>query len=452
MKRFYNAQRSCPARMAISASRSMASHCARRRSTMLRRAEPRACRGDRGGVAGTGRYVNAYRPAADATRQHRDRSRRAAPDGGHRRNREICRDRSALLSRRRSTRADHAQQQLATACSIGHRCVRCGLAVTQSITPVAQPPAALAAIERAIARPRLDDACRLASRDLGMRLGGARPCLVGEQLTPEDAFAAAELDESFRDRALGRGSGADQAPRRSQEDIALPRALPACCVPDKLSSRRLTFLQGTGRALMQDILRQLEEKRAAARPRRRRAPHRAQHAKGKLTARERLELLLDPGSFEEWDMFVEHRSQRFRHGRAEDPGRRRRHRLRHDQRPAGLRLQPGFHGVRRLALRGACREDLQDHGPGDEGRRAGHRPQRFRRRAHPGRRRLARRLCRGVPAQRAGLGRRAADLADHGAVRRRRGLFAGDDRLHLHGEGQLLHVRDRPRRGEDGDA
>src|SRR5690606_33411703 len=33
----------------------------------------------------------------------------------------------------------------------------------------------------------------------------------------------------------------------------------------------------------------------------------AQHAKGKLTARERLTVLLDEGSFEEWDMFVEHR-------------------------------------------------------------------------------------------------------------------------------------------------
>ncbi len=37
----------------------------------------------------------------------------------------------------------------------------------------------------------------------------------------------------------------------------------------------------------------------------------AQHAKGKLTARERLELLLDPGSFEEFDMFVTHRSTDF---------------------------------------------------------------------------------------------------------------------------------------------
>jgi propionyl-CoA carboxylase beta chain len=37
----------------------------------------------------------------------------------------------------------------------------------------------------------------------------------------------------------------------------------------------------------------------------------AQHAKGKLTARERLEILLDPGSFEEFDTFVEHRAVEF---------------------------------------------------------------------------------------------------------------------------------------------
>ncbi len=37
----------------------------------------------------------------------------------------------------------------------------------------------------------------------------------------------------------------------------------------------------------------------------------AQHAKGKLTARERIELLLDEGSFEEFDMFVQHRSTDF---------------------------------------------------------------------------------------------------------------------------------------------
>lgn len=37
----------------------------------------------------------------------------------------------------------------------------------------------------------------------------------------------------------------------------------------------------------------------------------AQHEKGKLTARERLDLLLDEGSFEEFDMFVTHRSTNF---------------------------------------------------------------------------------------------------------------------------------------------
>ena len=62
---------------------------------------------------------------------------------------------------------------------------------------------------------------------------------------------------------------------------------------------------------MQDIIRQLEEKRAAARLGGGQKRIDAQHAKGKLTARERIELLLDPGSFEEWDMFVEHRCRDF---------------------------------------------------------------------------------------------------------------------------------------------
>src|SRR5713226_590659 len=36
-----------------------------------------------------------------------------------------------------------------------------------------------------------------------------------------------------------------------------------------------------------------------------------QHADGKLTARERVEFLLDEGSFQEFDKLVEHRSQDF---------------------------------------------------------------------------------------------------------------------------------------------
>ena len=71
---------------------------------------------------------------------------------------------------------------------------------------------------------------------------------------------------------------------------------------------------------MQEILRQLEEKRSAARSGGGERRIEAQHAKGKLTARERIELLLDPGSFEEWDMFVEHRSSDFGMGEQRIPG------------------------------------------------------------------------------------------------------------------------------------
>ncbi len=62
---------------------------------------------------------------------------------------------------------------------------------------------------------------------------------------------------------------------------------------------------------MQDILRQLEDMRARARLGGGQKRVETQHKKGKLTARERLELLLDSGSFEEYDMFVEHRCADF---------------------------------------------------------------------------------------------------------------------------------------------
>jgi propionyl-CoA carboxylase beta chain len=62
---------------------------------------------------------------------------------------------------------------------------------------------------------------------------------------------------------------------------------------------------------MKDILDQLESRRAEARLGGGQKRVDAQHAKGKLTARERLEVLLDEGSFEEFDMFVAHRSHDF---------------------------------------------------------------------------------------------------------------------------------------------
>ena len=98
-----------------------------------------------------------------------------------------------------------------------------------------------------------------------------------------------------------------------------------------------------------------------------------QHARGKLTARERLEVLLDPGSFEELDMFVEHRATDFGMENNRIPG-------------DGVVTGHGTIDGRRTFVYSqdftvfggslsevACRKDLQGHAAGHEGRRAGHR-------------------------------------------------------------------------------
>ena len=71
---------------------------------------------------------------------------------------------------------------------------------------------------------------------------------------------------------------------------------------------------------MSEIKRNLEERRKIARSGG--GPKRiaAQHAKGKLTARERIDLLLDKDSFEEFDMFVTHRCTDFDLSKKSYPG------------------------------------------------------------------------------------------------------------------------------------
>ncbi len=71
---------------------------------------------------------------------------------------------------------------------------------------------------------------------------------------------------------------------------------------------------------MKDILDRLEERRDEARLGGGKKRIDAQHSRGKLTARERIELLLDKGSFEEFDMFVEHRSSDFGMEKQKIPG------------------------------------------------------------------------------------------------------------------------------------
>ena len=91
-----------------------------------------------------------------------------------------------------------------------------------------------------------------------------------------------------------------------------------------------------------------------------------QHAAGKLTARERIDLLFDPGTFEELDKLVTHRCRDFGMDDQIIPGDGvvAGHGL--DRRPPGVCLRAGLHGLRRVAVRDQRRENREDHGSGDE--------------------------------------------------------------------------------------
>jgi propionyl-CoA carboxylase beta chain len=71
---------------------------------------------------------------------------------------------------------------------------------------------------------------------------------------------------------------------------------------------------------MLKVLEELEKRREAARLGGGQARIDAQHAKGRLTARERLDILLDEGSFEELDMYVEHNCVEFGMEKTKVPG------------------------------------------------------------------------------------------------------------------------------------
>src|SRR4026208_2032839 len=71
---------------------------------------------------------------------------------------------------------------------------------------------------------------------------------------------------------------------------------------------------------MATTIEELEKRREAARQGGGEKRIAAQQAKGRLTARERLSVLLDPGSFEEYDMFVEHNCSDFGMEKQKIPG------------------------------------------------------------------------------------------------------------------------------------
>ena len=175
-----------------------------------------------------------------------------------------------------------------------------------------------------------------------------------------------------------------------------------------------------------------------------------QHEGGKLTARERVDLLLDPGSFVEIGRLVVHRCADFGMEEQKIPG-------------DGVVTGHGLVDGRKVFV---FAQDFTVFGGSLSGAYAqkickvmdlaikvgapGHRAQRLGRRAHPGGRRVARRLRRHLPPQHARERRHPADQLHHGPVRRRRRLLARHHGLHPDGRGHELHVHHRPRRHQGG--
>jgi chaperone required for assembly of F1-ATPase len=95
------------------------------------------------------------------------------------------------------------------------------LSITEGVVPIAQTPAALAAIAHAVAAydALLLVALHLAASTCGSVVLGL--ALIERQLSPQEAFAAAELDESFQIERWGEDF--EQTKRRTalQDDIAL---------------------------------------------------------------------------------------------------------------------------------------------------------------------------------------------------------------------------------------
>ena len=156
-----------------------------------------------------------------------------------------------------------------------------------------------------------------------------------------------------------------------------------------------------------------------------------QRKAGKLTARERIDALVDPDSFEETGLFAEHRVDALRHGRARtmpadgvvtgaaSVGGRLVHLASQDFTVAG-----GSAGeVHSIKVAEIMTQSLKTGSPVRL-------HQRFRRRARAGGHRFALRLRQGLLHQRHALRRGAADLADLRTLRRRRGLQPGADRFH----------------------
>ena len=326
----------------VGASRQQARSC-RPRSPCPRAAALGAGRGRAAGA----RFVDAG--AADAGRSlrtRRDAHRRGrltqAPRrrGGARPRATTPHRSAAQRSRRPGIRPSRVRTRQGMVSQAGYDCPSVSLRA-----PIAVPVEIRAPARRVfrLAATVGEDGIRLAR---GASFEPGRPVDVRFELPGRAATLALPRDRRRRRRAGRRARVRRSAVRRARGDPPL-RARAAGVAGDERRGRTTRRRRGRFATLAA-----LEQQAAAAGGAERIA---RQHKAGKLTARERIELLLDPGSFVEIDKLVTHRCTDFGMAEQEGPRRRRRHRLRHGRRAAGVRVRAGLHRVRRLAVRGARR-------------------------------------------------------------------------------------------------
>ena len=164
----------------------------------------------------------------------------------------------------------------------------------------------------------------------------------------------------------------------------------------------------------------------------------AQHSRGKMTARERIDALVDPGSFVETDRFVVHQTVDFGMaekkilgdgvvtGHARIDGRLV-YLFSHDFTVFGGSLGEMFARKVTKIMDMALKTGVPVIGLNDQPRR----------------------LRGDILPKRTRIGSGPADICDNGTLRGWRCLLPGDDRLHLHGRQDKLHVHHRPRRDRD---
>ena len=181
--------------------------------------------------------------------------------------------------------------------------------------------------------------------DLAAALEDEPMCLLGTPRSLRPAAANMWAGSIRRSGPRPAPSGSRRQSRASPPANGAPRRNSPFTLP---VAQRLCAVYKTA---MATTIEELEKRRAQARLGGGEKRIAAQHAKGRLTARERLTVLLDPGAFEEYDMYVEHNCVDFGMETQKVPG---------DGVVTGsgtingrlvYRLRPGFHRLRRLALR-----------------------------------------------------------------------------------------------------